>query len=361
MEGITAAVIARDEERCIGRCLSSLLASDVDDVVLLDTGSTDRTVATAAELATDRLRIVRSTWRDSFADARNEALAAGANRTVVFLDADEWLEPPESRRLAAEVHRVREAGGYDALAPQIQESSTGEIFYGVTRIVLDSRETSFRGVVHEYPAVASGRARIGKLGLTVMHDGYSLGAATRATKARRNAELIGRELARTGGSARARYFALMERLDHADEQRILGAVEELRGAVDDPADPYPAEDYVRRGLIEAITHLIVIGAPTTALDLTGGLAEDTDAAYLRAMARIVKGEASHDVLRDVIIARRLGTGTTTSSICPDGRHLDAVIAFLIGVRGDEDRAARYRQASPAWTDPFFLNSMMRTA
>jgi glycosyltransferase involved in cell wall biosynthesis len=363
VDGITAAVIARDEERSIRRCLTSLLATSADEIVLLDTGSADRTVPVAAELAADRLRILRTTWRDSFAEARNEALAASRNRTVVFLDADEWLEPAEAQRLTAEVRRVRDVGGYDALAPLIQEAGTGEIFYGVTRIVLDARAVSYRGLVHEYPTVPGGRARIGKLGLTVRHDGYSLGAATRVAKAERNAALLGKELARTGGAARGRYFALVESLGHADERDLAGLVQALRAAVDDPADPYPAQDYIRRGLVEAITHLIITGAPEGALGLIRTLAgdgPDVDAVYLRAMVRIVTGAVDDNLLREVIRTRQDAVGVARSTLSPDGRHLDALIAFLLAARGDGERAARYRQATPAWTDAFFLGSAMRT-
>jgi hypothetical protein len=38
----------------------------------------------------------------------------------------------------------------------------------------------------------------------------------------------------------------------------------------------------------------------------------------------------------------------------------ALIAFLLAARGDGERAARYRQATSAWTDAFFLGSAMRT-
>jgi hypothetical protein len=41
---VTAAVVARDEQRCIRRCVDSVLTSAVDAVLVLDTGSTDRTL-----------------------------------------------------------------------------------------------------------------------------------------------------------------------------------------------------------------------------------------------------------------------------------------------------------------------------
>jgi hypothetical protein len=85
-----------------------------------------------------------------------------------------------------------------------------------------------------------------------------------------------------------------------------------------------------------------------------------DATYLGTMVRVVTGEASDHLLREVIKARQDAAAVPRSTLCPDGRHLDALIAFLLAARGDRDRAARYRRATPPWTDSFFLASMMRT-
>jgi len=103
---VAAAIIAKDEERCIARCLRSLEGA-VDEIVLLDTGSSDRTVDIASQF--ERVSIYRTTWKDSFAAARNEAMKYIRSDWVLWIDADEWLHPEdrEQVRLAA--------GLYDSL------------------------------------------------------------------------------------------------------------------------------------------------------------------------------------------------------------------------------------------------------
>ena len=63
--------------------------------MVVDTGSTDRTVEIAAEFSA---RIVQFPWEDDFAAARNAGLDAAQGEWVFWLDADEWLDPDNRRR-----------------------------------------------------------------------------------------------------------------------------------------------------------------------------------------------------------------------------------------------------------------------
>jgi hypothetical protein len=84
---ISLNVIARDEERFLGPCLASARAA-VDEIVVVDTGSRDRTRVIAAESGA---RVVDLPWSDDFSAARNAALAASTGTHVLVLDADERL------------------------------------------------------------------------------------------------------------------------------------------------------------------------------------------------------------------------------------------------------------------------------
>jgi len=81
------AQIARDEEDCIEDCLLSI-RDFVDEMVVLDTGSVDRTPVIAERCGA---RVVRVPWPESFAAARNEALRHVATDWVIMLDADEVM------------------------------------------------------------------------------------------------------------------------------------------------------------------------------------------------------------------------------------------------------------------------------
>jgi len=65
---VSACMIVKDEEANIGRCLRSLQGK-VDEIIVVDTGSTDRTMGIARELGA---QVFSFPWRDDFAAARNE-------------------------------------------------------------------------------------------------------------------------------------------------------------------------------------------------------------------------------------------------------------------------------------------------
>jgi tetratricopeptide (TPR) repeat protein len=93
---LTLTIIARDEEAFLPGCLASVRGI-VDEIVLVDTGSTDRTreIARAAGA-----RVLRRPWRDDFAWARNEALRVATGDWILFLDRVHEQILPSLRRRA---------------------------------------------------------------------------------------------------------------------------------------------------------------------------------------------------------------------------------------------------------------------
>ncbi|STD11906.1 SPBc2 prophage-derived glycosyltransferase SunS [Dermatophilus congolensis] len=84
---VAAVIIARDEARCIQRCINSIKPF-VDEVLVADTGSEDNT----AELAQAAgARVIHVPWTNNFAAARNTALDAAAADWHVIIDADETI------------------------------------------------------------------------------------------------------------------------------------------------------------------------------------------------------------------------------------------------------------------------------
>ena len=92
---VSLCVVVRDEEELLPGCLEAA-APAADEVVVVDTGSTDGTVAVAAGFGA---RVLHVPWEDSFSAARNVALAAARGDWILFLDADEHLEAGGAARL----------------------------------------------------------------------------------------------------------------------------------------------------------------------------------------------------------------------------------------------------------------------
>jgi tetratricopeptide (TPR) repeat protein len=96
---LSVAMIVRDEASRIGRALDSVQAI-ADEIIVVDTGSQDETVALASAAGA---RVLQVTWGDDFAAARNASLDACQGQWILVLDADEALWPGSVETLRAVV------------------------------------------------------------------------------------------------------------------------------------------------------------------------------------------------------------------------------------------------------------------
>jgi len=104
---LTLSMIVRDAAETLEACLASVRGV-VNEMVLADTGSVDSTIALAQRLGA---RVISIPWTNHFAEARNRALAAVRSDWVLFLDADEILDPELSQTIPA-LLKDSSVGGY---------------------------------------------------------------------------------------------------------------------------------------------------------------------------------------------------------------------------------------------------------
>ena len=177
---IALVMIARDEARCIERCLLSARPW-VDEMLVLDTGSADATVPIAQRCGA---RVAHFPWVDDFAAARNAALALTDAAWCLVLDADEWISGGGAALAALKrvpagfIGQLRINSGFDA------GGGIGEAPSWIARVL--PRGVRYAGRVHEQPQSNLPRRR---LGLDVAHDGYL--DAQMLRKRGRNEQLLG--------------------------------------------------------------------------------------------------------------------------------------------------------------------------
>lgn len=360
---VTVAVIARDEQRCIRRCVDSVLASAVDAVLVLDTGSTDRTLAILADYADSRLSVVRHRWDHSFATARNAAMDRARPGWIVFLDADEWLTDDTAATLPDCLRSFEPVPGIElaTLAPTIREPEP-DVHHDTIARIMPTWALRYHGAVHEYPRVPGSDIVPGLFGVSLefRHDGYRPEVAAAKGKRQRNLSLLERARADEPRNPRWLCYHLrdgMWQMSSADIVDICSQLEQAdqRGA----GDPYSPDSYRRSTLVLACTRLAHLGdwhhTLAYCVDLDRLCPQGSpDAVYFRGLHELLDGPgASTRGLRTAIRTRSDARAMADSRLEPDGRALDALIgAYLHDLKGPET-ADTYLAMCEPWTDPFF--------
>lgn len=119
---LSLCIIARNEEHNLGRAIRSF-DGIADEIIVLDTGSTDGTMILAESLGA---RVVHWPWRDDFGEARNEVFSHATSEWLFLLDADEELLPGFQPELRA-VMRDASVFGAWVLREDLHQSGTQEI------------------------------------------------------------------------------------------------------------------------------------------------------------------------------------------------------------------------------------------
>jgi len=196
---VSLCMIVKNEEKVLERCLSSV-KDVIDEIIVVDTGSTDKTKEIAAKYVN---HVYHYDWNDSFADARNFAQSKATGEWILVMDADEYVD---SSNLESAIQELKsfEIETFDACEVKVF-NFTGN--YGET-IVQNHSVRIFRNLptigysrsVHEQVTRTDGELRIKSLGLILYHSGYLNNVVGTKKKNERNTKLIEKQMSITGQS-----------------------------------------------------------------------------------------------------------------------------------------------------------------
>ncbi len=228
---VSLCMIVKNEEDNLADCLRSV-GDFPSEIIVVDTGSTDRTVEIAASLGA---KVYHFSWVNDFAAARNESIRHATGDWIFWMDADDRLEPDGAAKLKqaivsgkADVYMCRVvshgkgAGSADAIVEHF-------------RLFRNGLGVQFHGALHESiaPDVIDMGLVVARTNIEVRHTGYSINFDDYQTKARRNMAIINAELEKNPDDLYWRYH-------RAASLSILGDQE--KAAVDYEAvlaDPPP--------------------------------------------------------------------------------------------------------------------------
>lgn len=189
---VAAAMIIKDDKNNIHRWYESLKNS-VDEIIIVDTGSTDGTREILGNL--DGAIIVDFQWRDDFAAARNSALPLINSEWVIWIDSDEYLHSKE-----AEFDSIRFVAGYyldnnDYPIIKLEIIDTHRTIltssFDSPRMFSMKPGYKFEGRIHEQIVLPSNDQTYAvNTGIKVYHDGYTSEILIKKNKIQRNINLL---------------------------------------------------------------------------------------------------------------------------------------------------------------------------
>lgn len=185
---VTACSIVKNEEKNITRSIESY-KEVVDEIIIVDTGSTDKTVDISKALGAKTLFF---DWNNDFSAAKNFALDHATGDWIIFLDADEWFEPKLQKKLITNMLKNIN-NKFDALIVEMFEFDNIKnkvISNEVTvRIFRNEPRIRYSGRIHERLTKDGKELKLARsLDLKIYHSGYSSNILTH--KAKRNLDIL---------------------------------------------------------------------------------------------------------------------------------------------------------------------------
>ncbi|MBO8127803.1 MAG: glycosyltransferase [Peptococcaceae bacterium] len=185
---LSLCMIAKNEADNIGRCLNSV-KDIVDEIILVDTGSTDNTIEIAKAMGA---KVIEEEWQNDFSAPRNTSLEHATGDWILFLDCDEELAPDS----AVELRQIIDNTPYEAFFVLVTNKTETdiELTFPSIRLFRNRKCFRFRGKIHEQIVNSIienyGQQSIGHSEIRIIHHGYNASTTHIQAKVHRNLAIL---------------------------------------------------------------------------------------------------------------------------------------------------------------------------
>lgn len=192
---LSQCMIVKNEEENIRKALT--WGKDIMyEQIVVDTGSTDRTVEIAEEMGA---KVFHFTWIDDFSAAKNFAIEQATGSWIAFLDADEYFSPEDAGKILPLIARLEKKVPISQRPVIIRTSlvnlrdngGAGSIM-SHDRLFRNMAKLRYRNRIHEYLVETGldGRVFDAREMLTILHTGYTTEAFVGKRKMERNRSIL---------------------------------------------------------------------------------------------------------------------------------------------------------------------------
>lgn len=337
---VSLCMIVKNEEDNLAACLGSV-ADVVDEMILVDTGSTDGTKEIAARLGA---RVFDFPWQDSFSAARNESLRHASGDWIFWLDADDRLDDTNREKLRALLRGLRnENAAYSMKCLCLPDSAAGAAtVVDHVRLFRNLPEIRWEYRVHEQilPAIRRAGGEVREADVTVQHTGYQ-DTAWRQAKDLRNLRLL--------------------ELDHADDPDSPFTLFNLGWTYEEMKRPAEALPLLRRSLeLSAPSDSIVRKLYSLIMECHRQLGEPQEALAACLQGRRYYPDDAQLLFQEALLRREQGDRAGAEQCLlrlingEEAPHFASVVEGLRGHKARHNLAViyqeqgRFREAEAQW-------------
>lgn len=228
---ISACMIIKNEETNLANSLRSFI-DYVDELIIVDTGSNDRTIEIAKRYTS---YVFNMAWEDDFSLARNFSLEKASSDIILIIDADETVRNPE-KLLGMRNNVQNNVGGWLIdLKTEVSDENGNATSYSnkLLRIFRNDTRFRFKGIIHEQilESILEAGFRLADSGLILEHADYNSSAEIMNHKQIRNLNLLNKAITNEPHNSyyllqRAKSYEVLGKLSEA-EQDIKAALSTL--------------------------------------------------------------------------------------------------------------------------------------
>lgn len=227
---LSLCMIVKNEEQNLADCLESV-KDVVDEIVIVDTGSNDRTVGIAEAYGA---KIYTFEWENDFSAARNESLKFATGDWILYMDADERLLPGQEMGIKKLIKR-HDIHAYILHVISVQQYKDHSEKYSMAypRLFRRDPRIRFEGIVHEQvgPSLKLNGLRVEASKIKIDHLGYGVSWELVRDKNERNINLLRSQLEQAPDDMYIRFqlansYATLEYYEEMNRElrRVLNSV-----------------------------------------------------------------------------------------------------------------------------------------
>jgi len=196
-------MIVKNEENFLADCLESV-KNIADEIIVVDTGSTDRSVEIAKKYNS---QIHKYTWCNDFSAARNESIKYAKGKWILWLDADERLQIKSLGELKKIIKSTQKPTVFQVQIHSPIKNGNYKRLSSAHRLFKNNVGIKFSGRVHEQISLNQNGTKIEeqKSNIIINHLGYDLEKDKQQMKSRRNKKLLEKMVSESPQNAYAHY------------------------------------------------------------------------------------------------------------------------------------------------------------